>query len=489
MYCSVQSMSERCSRVGVPQAVLTSGSGGLAFVAPPCRKKHGHCTIEEEPVAASLTRLHLPQSKGYVRGTRLWNGAIVKTPAAVARPQSLEEVQSLVHHARDDRLTVSVRGGGHDWAGRALNDGGLVIDMSAMRGVRVDASRREALVEGGATIDDVVSAAEDHGLTAATGVVGDVGMVGFTLAGGYGPLNGVAGLGLDNLLDAQVVLADGSAVTAAEDSLPDLFWALRGGGANFGVVTSTRIRLHPLPTVVAGVMMYPLDQAGDVLAGFAATVPTMPDQLTVQTGMMTAPDGTPVVIVAPTWAGDAAESVPWVDRLKRLGSPLAAEVDLIPRSVQIHLVDEIVPPGRHYEMRTCNVTALTPDVIAALVAGGAARTSQASAIYLHHFHGAAARVGVTATAFAARAPHFMVEILAAWDSGDPAPHVDWARALYDDLAVHALPGGYPNLIGPDRSDQADHAYGPNVRRLLTAKAKWDGEGMFSATPLPSGTQS
>ena len=489
MYCSVQSMSERCLRVAVPQAVLSSGSRSLEFVAPAFRKNHGHWTIEETLMTASLTRLHLPRSEGYVRGTRLWNGAIVKTPAAVARPQSLAEVQSLVRHARADRLAVSVRGGGHDWAGRALNHGGLVIDMSAMRGVRVDASRREALVEGGATTDDVVCAAEEYGLTAATGVVGDVGMVGFTLAGGYGPLNGVAGLGLDNLLEAQVVLADGTAVTATEDSLPELFWALRGGGANFGVVTSVRIRLHPLPTVVAGVMMYPLDQAGDVLTGFAATVPTMPDQLTVQTGMMTAPDGTPVVIVAPTWAGDAAESVPWIDRLKRLGSPIAAEVDLMPRSVQIHLVDEIVPPGRHYEMRTCNVTALTPDVIAALVAAGAARTSHASAIYLHHFHGAAARIAATDTAFATRAPHIMVEILAAWDSGDPAPHVDWARALYDDLAVHALPGGYPNLIGPGQSDQADHAYGPNVQRLLTAKATWDGAGVFSATPLPLGTQS
>ncbi|WP_199255207.1 FAD-dependent oxidoreductase [Mycolicibacterium mengxianglii] len=447
--------------------------------------------LEARPTAlADLTsfvpgRVHLPGSDDYSRGVAIWNGAVTARPAAVARPRSSDEVQQIVRFAREHDLALTVRGGGHDWAGRALNDGGLVVDLSGMRQVRVDPVAREAVVDGGATADDVVRAAESHGLTAATGTVGDVGMVGFTLAGGYGPLNGIAGLGVDNLIEAQVVLADGRSVTATEATEPDLFWALRGGGGNFGVVTRIRLRLHPVGAVTTGVLVFPWQQANHVLRGYDALIPSMPDHLTVQSGVISTPDGQPAVFLAPTWVGDSEEASSWIGEVSRLGSPVVEQVASMSPSLQLHLLDEMVPRGRSYELRTVNLAALSTGAIDALVRAGSTRTSPFSMVAIHHFHGASTRIGLADTAFGIRTPHFMVEIIAAWESGDATVHQDWAQALFDALRVDALPGGYPNLMGPNQRSQADAAYGPNAERLLDVKKQWDGANTFAATLLPS----
>lgn len=430
-------------------------------------------------------RVHRPGSAGFADAIRLWNGAVTARPAVVAQPISVTEVQGLVRYARDNDMPISVRGGGHDWAGRALVDDGLVIDMSLMRRVNVDAASRAATFGGGATAADVVSASAPDGLVPATGNFGEVGMVGLTLGGGYGPLNGIAGLALDNVLGAQLVLHDGTVIMVDADRDPELFWALRGGGANFGVVTSLRVRLHPMTSVVAGVILFPWHQAREVFRRYDELVPTMPDELTVQIGVLPGPNGESVVFLSPMWSGSTATATEWMDRLRGLGTPLLSEVAPMPYSATLRLLDPYIVWGRHHEMRTRNLRTFSSGAIDALIHAGDSLTSPYSGIAIHHFHGAATRVPVGETAFGIRTPHFLVEVLAAWDPADDgSPHRNWADTVYGELREHAIEGGYPNLIGPGQASQANAAYGPNADRLLAAKRRYDPKNTFSATSLP-----
>ena len=237
---------------------------------------------------------------------QIWNGAVDHQPAVFARCETVEDVQAAIHTARKHDFPLSVRGGGHDWAGRALRHGGLVIDLSRMRQIKVDVTRRAATVAGGANASDVTAAAVPHGLAAVTGNVGAVGMAGFLLAGGYGPLTTRFGLGVDNLLGAEVVLANGRRVWADASENEDLFWALRGGGGNFGVVTSMRIRLHEVPEILAGFILFPWSQACEALRGHAEIMSGAPDELSVLAGEFTGPDGNPVLFLGPIWTGERA---------------------------------------------------------------------------------------------------------------------------------------------------------------------------------------
>lgn len=401
------------------------------------------------------------------------------------RPHTRDEVRTAVLTARHCDLPLSVRGGGHDWAGRALCHDGLVIDLSAMRYAIVDPENRVATVQGGATSGDVVGAAQVHGLSAATGTVGGVGMAGLTLGGGYGPLTGRYGLALDNLLGAEVVLADGRMVTATQSREPELFWALRGGGGNFGVATSLSMRLHPVSEVLAGLIVYPWSDAAQVWTLLDDFLADAPDQLTVQTGILPGPDGRPTVFLSPVWCGDPAPGKRAIEPLLRLGSPLLVNIALTSYTGLLGQFDAHVVAGRHYAVRTRSVSRFTPEVIAALCEAGQCRTSSYSAIAVHHFHGAATRVPLGSTAFGVRTPHRMIEIVAAWQPDDAkAAHAAWADRIAADLAPYAIAGGYPNMLGPDDHEQIAHAYGSNAARLCAAKKHFDPDGVFSAIALP-----
>jgi FAD/FMN-containing dehydrogenase len=414
----------------------------------------------------------------------LWNGAVKHEASVVVPCRTVDDVRGALERARAEGLPASVLGGGHDWAGRSVRPGGLVIDLRPMRAVEV--SDGVADVGGGATAADLVAAAAPAEYAAATGAIGAVGVAGLTLGGGYGPLIGVAGLALDTLLGAELVLADGTIVVTDAEREPELFWALRGGGGNFGVVTSLRLRLQPHPTVLAGSVLFPFSQAAEVLAGYGELVAQAPDALTVQAGIIGSPDGAPVVFANPTWVGDLGEGGRWVHRIERLGTPIMSMVAPVPYAEPLRRGDELfTADGRRYAIRTRSLAALTAEAVAALVAAGQARTSALSAISLHHFHGAATRVGAGDTAFGIRREHFMVELIASWRSGDDARHRAWADAAAEQLRPHALPGGYPNLLGPDHHEQIAHAYGPNADRLLAVKASVDPENAFSAIPLPA----
>jgi FAD/FMN-containing dehydrogenase len=424
----------------------------------------------------------------YARARQIWNGAVDHHPALFAFCETPEDVQAAVRVARMHSLPLSVRGGGHDWAGRALRHDGLVIDLSAMRRVDVDPHAHIATVEGGATAGDVIAAAAPHGLVAVTGSIGAVGMAGLTLAGGYGPLNPRYGLALDNLLDAELVLADGQRITADEFAHPDLYWALCGGGGNFGVVTAMRVRLHGHRTLLAGLIVFPWSEARSVLSRYAEAVASAPDELDVTAGILSGPDGNPVLFLAPTWSGERAQGEEILGELQRFGTPLAVQIGPMTCADMLRLFDAHVVNSRHYAVQTRWLPKLTPDTIAPLIAAGGTRTSPLSAIVLHHFHGMATRVPLRATAFGVRREHFLAEIIAAWEPGaadDGRIHRRWAQRLSHILAPYALFGGYPNLLGPDEHNQIAQAYGSNLARLQIVKRRFDPDGIFSATPLPA----
>ncbi|MFI6264174.1 FAD-binding oxidoreductase [Micromonospora sp. NPDC051006] len=429
-------------------------------------------------------RLAVPGDADFAATVRLWNGAVDRTPALVARCHDADEVALAVRVATGCHLPLSVRAGGHDWAGRALREGGLVLDLTGMRTVEVDPAAGTVTVAGGATVADALAAARPYDLVLATGTVRAVGLAGLTLAGGYGPLCGRFGLALDNLLAAEVVLADGRRVTAGPDDDAELYWALRGGGGNLGVVTRLRYRAHRLPAALAGMILFALDEAPAVLCGYRDVLAAAPDELTVMAGFLPGPAGEPLVFVCPTYSGpDLAAGQAAVAALRALGTPLVDQVGPLAYEDVTRMFDGGMTDGNHYLLRTRWLPGLDDAAVEVLVDAARRITSAHSAVALHHFHGAASRVGSADTAFALRTDHLLAEVIAVWTpTDDPGPHREWAERTSAALAAHALPGGYPNLLAPAETDRVRLAYGANYDRLLRAKRRYDPRGVFTAVP-------
>jgi hypothetical protein len=424
----------------------------------------------------------------YPGALHVWNGAVDHRPAVVAICETVGDVQAALRTARAHNLAISVRGGGHDWAGRALRHNGLVIDLTAMRSVEVDAVAMVATVGGGATGTDVTAATAPNGLAAVTANVGAVGMAGFLLGGGYGPLTTRFGLGLDNLLGAEIVLADGRLLWADESQNRDLFWAIRGGGGNFGVVTSMRIGLHSVNQLLAGVILFPWHEAHSVLRGYADIMASAPDELSVLAGVFSGPDGSPMMLLGPIWSGELGQGRKFISRLENLGSPVANQIAPISYSDLLSLYNAKAQSGLHYALQTRWLADLQPEVVSAVVEAGNKRTSPFSFVAIHHFHGPGTAVAPDATAFSLRRSHFLMEIGAAWDSGSSsksAAHESWLRDASSHIAPFALPGGYPNFLTHDNPEQIASAYGENAQRLCGLKRQFAPGNVFSSTtPLP-----
>ncbi len=323
-----------------------------------------------------------------------------------------------------------MRGGGHDPAGRALCEG-LVIDLWGMSTVEAYLENCTARIGGGALASDVTKKTDPLGLAAVTGAVGAVGMAGLTLGGGYGPLIGRFGLALDNLVAAEVVLPDGRIVVATADNETELFWALRGGGGNFGVVTMMHHRLHYLPSVRSGMLIYPFTEASAVLGRSAEIAASTPEDLTVQVGLVVRPDGTPTVLVIPTWCGDPGEGEARVAPFLKLGTLLGGGVNTTPYGPSLNVFDPFIVNGRRTFMETCWLPALDSAGIDAMIQTLATLTSPVCAIFTHEFKGAASRVPLEATAFGLRRDHVLIEILAAQtdrSNGLEEQHEHWALA-------------------------------------------------------------
>jgi len=392
--------------------------------------------------------------------------------------------------ARDYGLPLSVRGGGHDWASRALCTG-VVIDLSGMNGVSVDADHHGALISGGARASDVARVTDPLGLAAVTGSVGAVGMAGLTLGGGYGPLIGRFGLALDNLLAAEVVLADGRVVVADDTNETELFWALRGGGGNFGVVTAMRHRLHELASVCSGVLVYPFCEARAVLERCADIAAEAPRELTVQVGCVAGLNGPPLVLIVPTWCGLATVGETRTAPFLRLGTLLSGALTTTSYRTALSAFDAYLVDGQRTFMETSWLPELDNDGTDAFIGAMAAAVSPGCAVFTHEFKGAASKVTAESTAFGLRREHVLVEILAVFvdPAGEAAEerHRQWARAARQALADKALPGGYPNLLVADDAERVANSYGPNAKRLMATKRHYDPGNVFcSAIPLPVG---
>lgn len=428
--------------------------------------------------------LALPGDVTYDQVRQLWNGRVKKHPAALVRCEDAQDVVHTVRWARSHGLGISVRAGGHDFAGRALCDDGVVIDCSQMRSVMVDPVTRTARVQGGATIGDLIDASQKDGFVTTTGTVSSVGLGGLTLGGGYGPLMGTFGLVVDNLLSAQVVTAEGDLVTASATEHTDLFWGLRGGGGNFGVVVSLEYCLHPVTNVLSGLLLYPLDQASDVLRYYGEFIKTVPDELTIQPGFIQMPDGMTALFLSPTYCGSLEEGERVLKPLRAFGKPLADQIQPVPYAVLIKAMDALVPKGRCYFIQTQSLNGLCAETIDVLVEQAQRFSSPFSAISLHHFHGTASRVAVSETAFALRQDHLLVEIIAGWESPSPEEdqrHVQWAQAGSRALAPYALGGGYVNLLDEAEQERIPLAFGPNYERLLDVKRMYDPDDVFHST--------
>jgi FAD/FMN-containing dehydrogenase len=435
-------------------------------------------------------RVSLPGEDGYAAATAIWAKPVGPMPRAVVHCRTTEDVQSAIRTVRDCGLPLSVRGGGHGWTGSALC-AGIVIDLSGMNGVSVAADHRSAIISGGARASDVAAVTDPLQVAAVTGTCSAVGMAGLTLGGGYGPLIGRFGLALDNLLAAEVVLADGRTVVASRDDEQELFWALRGGGGNFGVVTAMRYRLHRLPSVLTGLLVYPFSEAKAVLRRCADIAASIPEDPTVEFGCVGGPDGKPVVIVHPTWCGLPTDSEARVAPFLKLGTLLAGNLEAMPYGISLTLYDPYIVNGQRVFMDTCWLPALDSAAIAAFIEAMAVAVSPGCAIFTHEFKGAASRVSAEATAFGLRCNHAVVEILATFvdrsDNEEEQRHRQWVRAARQAFAPMALPGGYPNFLAGDDWDRVAKSYGPNAGRLIAAKRHYDPDNIFnSANPLPVG---
>ena len=419
---------------------------------------------------------------GYDEARRVYNGLIDKRPAVIARCRGLADIVDAVKLARDQKLEVAVRGGGHNVAGRATIDGGLMIDLSLMKGIHVDPKGRTARAQGGLTWNEFNRETQLHGLATTGGVVSTTGIAGLTLGGGLGWLMGKHALALDSLVSVDLVLADGRTLTASKDDNADLFWALRGGGGNFGVAASFEYRLHPVgPIVTGGLIAYRFSAAWDVLRYFRDVTASLPDELTVFAGLIHAPDGSGMKLAAlvvchcgPLGAGESATRP-----IKTFGSPAMDVIGPMPYCQVNAMLDAAYPRGALNYWKSNFLANLSDEALRTMIDYFAKCPTPMGQLLLEHFHGAVTRVGVTDTAFPHRALGYNLIVLSEWlDPKDNSACAAWARDSYTAMKPFMGAGRYVNYLGDDEPGDPVAAYGPNHRRLQQVKAKYDPDNFF-----------
>ena len=435
--------------------------------------------------------LLLPTSPGYDAVRRIWNGAIDRHPACIARCTGVADVVAALRFARECDLVVAVRSGGHGVGGHAICDDGLVIDLSPMKGIHVDASSRTARAQAGVLWGELDGESQLHGLATVGGIVTHTGIAGLTLGGGIGWLMRKYGATVDNLLSVDLVTADGDLVTASAAEHPELFWGVRGGGGNFGIVTSFEYRLHPVgPIVLAGPVFYALEDAPEVLRCYRELVADAPDDLTTIFEVSVAPPapflpeevhGMQVVMVGACWAGAPDEGANVIGPLKELARPIADLLEPKPYTALQSMFDPMVPHGWHRYWKSVELPPLTDDAIDALVEHAPSVTSPKSYCIVFQLGGALVRVGEHETAFGQRAAAHNVNVNAVWTEDDPEAerHIAWARGYFDALQSHAGGRVYVNFLGEEGRDRVRQAYGArNYERLVELKRAYDPTNVF-----------
>ena len=426
---------------------------------------------------------------GYDEARTLWNAMIDRHPGLVIRAKSTGDIQAAVNFARVNGLVMAVRGGGHQIAGLAVAEGALLLDLSELRSVEVDPGRRTARVAPGALLADVDAATQAHGLAVPTGINSTTGIAGLTLGGGMGWTTRKLGLTIDNLISAEVVTADGAVVHASAEANPDLFWAIRGGGGNFGVVASFEFRLQPLgPEVFAGLIVHPFEAAPELLRAYRRICASAPDELTVWVVMRKAPPlpflpeewhGREVLIFAACYAGNAADGEKAMAGLRGLGTPIADVIGPVPFAGWQQAVDPLLTPGMRNYWKSHDFVELPDAAVDAILGGVATLPDPQCEIFIAHIGGAMARVPVEATPFLQRAAHFTMNVHTRWeDAARDAECIGWARALFDKVAPYAAGSVYVNFMPDDEPGRVEAAYGVNMQRLRAIKAKYDPGNLF-----------
>jgi FAD/FMN-containing dehydrogenase len=429
-----------------------------------------------------------PNDEGYEEARRVYNAMIDRRPAAIVRTANAGDVMTALRAARDSELDVAVRGGGHSVPGFGTCDGGVVIDLSAMRSVRVDPVGRMARAEGGATWGDFNAATHAFGLATTGGIISTTGVAGLTLGGGIGYLARGHGLSVDNLVSADVVLADGRFVIATEREHDELFWALRGGGGNFGVVTSLDFAMHPLVDVYGGPMFFELSEAETILRAYREIIADAPEELGAFPAFQIAPPlpfipedrhGDTLIAIVACWAGPLEEGENALKPFHDVAPVVAEHVGPMPYPALNSAFDALLPPGMQHYWKAAFVKELTDDAIAAHVTHGPDVPFVSSTMHVYPINGAAHRVAPDATAFGHRDANFAMVIAGIWpDPRDNERNIEWVRDYYAAIAPHSEKGAYVNFLAGDDQARVRESYGANYARLAEVKRAYDPDNVF-----------
>jgi FAD/FMN-containing dehydrogenase len=441
--------------------------------------------LEEAAVADFAAGLRGPLLRPgdgqYDEARRIWNGMIDRRPALIARCAGVADVIAAVRFARTHGILVSVKGGGHNITGNAVCEGGLMIDLSLMKSVRVDLGKRTARAEAGLTWGEFNRETQAFGLATTGGVVSTTGIAGLTLGGGLGWMMGKHGLSCDNLLSADIVTAGGEFLTASATEHPDLFWGLRGGGGNFGVVTSFEYQLHPVGPVLAGMVIHPIDKAREVLRFYRDFCRSCPDEMLAAASLMTSPEGAPVAVIIVSYIGDIAKGEALVAPLRQFGSPLADTIAPTSYTELNTLFDAAVPYGgvqRYW--KSSFLKDLGDDLIEVFIERSAKFLSPMSMVLFFHMHGAATRADPNGTAFGLRDDQWDYDVISQWNDPAEAPgHIQWTRNFWNAVEPFATGEVYVNhLDAEEGTTRIRAAYGRNYDRLVALKNRYDPTNLF-----------
>lgn len=431
----------------------------------------------------------LPDDPNYNEVREIWNAMIDRRPAVIVQCSGADDVLHAISYARENGLELSIRGAGHNIAGSALCDNGVLIDLSNMKTVTVDVQKRRAHVEPGATLGDFDKAVQAHGLATPVGINSTTGIAGLTLGGGFGWLTRKYGMTIDNLVSVDMVTADGRKIQVSKDENIDLFWAVRGGGGNFGVVTRFEFELYPVgPEILAGLLVFPIEQAKQVLRKYREFVKSAPEELNVWVVLRKAPPlpflpenvhGKEVVVLAVFYAGDTKEGENLIDPLRGFGDPVGEHVGAVPYAQWQQAFDPLLTPGARNYWKSHNLTELNDGLLDSIIEFVGKLPSPHCEIFVGLIAGAANRVPSDAMAYAHRDAKFVLNVHGRWDeAAQDKTCIAWTRAFFEASKPYASAGAYVNFMTEEEDDRVAAAYGANYGRLKEIKRKYDPENIF-----------
>ncbi len=431
----------------------------------------------------------LPEDAGYNEARKIWNAMIDRHPAAIVQCKSADDVPRAIEYAKRNRLEISVRGAGHNIAGSAICDDGVMIDLSLMKNVRIDPEKRHAYVGPGATLADFDQKAQEYGLATPVGINSTTGISGLTLGGGFGWLSRKYGMTIDNLVSANVVTAEGKIVKANAEENPDLFWAIRGGGGNFGIVTQFEFKLHPVgPEILAGLIVFPLNQAKSILTQYREYMKDAPPELNIWAVFRQAPPlpflpenvhGKDVLVLPVFYAGPIEKGEKLIDPVRKFGKAYGEHVGAQPYSQWQQAFDPLLTPGARNYWKSHNFTEVSDGLIDTMIEFAAKLPSPHCEIFIGNAEGQANKIPSSAMAYPHRDTKYICNVHGRWEAAKLDEQcIAWARSFYKATISYAIPGAYVNFMTGDEANQLATAYGSNYDKLVQIKRKYDPENIF-----------